>query len=323
MARLNRLLAALLLSALGTTVQAQWVSDSWDVMGTRAQVEIWAPDPGGAAAVGAVRDEFERLNTLLSPWIEDSVISRINRLASSEPVHVSEEVAALLNTSRHYNILTDGAFDITFASAGHLYDYRQQVMPDADALAQARSQIGMQSLSLSPENAVVFSKPGMKIDLGGIAKGYAIDRAVAILRDLGIQHAWISLGGDSYTLGDRRGRPWMVGIRHPRNQTEIVLSIPVNDLAVSTSGDYERFFIKDGERIHHIINPVSGEPAGQVVSVTILASASIDADALSTSVFVMGIERGMKLVESLDDVSAVIIDQSGKVFYSSDLTGSD
>jgi thiamine biosynthesis lipoprotein len=161
----------------------------------------------------------------------------------------------------------------------------------------------------------------VQIDLGGIAKGYAIDRAVAILQSHHIDNAYLSLGGDSYVLGQRNDRLWQVGIRHPRDSKAVAITLPLTDIAVSTSGDYERFFVRDGEHIHHILNPRTGKPAGEVMSVTVLAQRGIDADALSTTIFVMGVEQGLALANRLPDVSAIIIDRRGKVHYSEDLTG--
>lgn len=224
----------------------------------------------------------------------------------------------LLQRSAHYFSLTDGAFDITFASAGALYDYRNAKAPDDEQLAVARKFIGFRQVVLTG-NSVAFTRDGVRIDLGGIAKGYAIDRAIALLRERGIDHAYVSLGGDSYVLGDRRGRDWQVGIRHPRDETGVALRLPVSDIAVSTSGDYERFFVRDGERFHHILNPASGKASKGLVSVTILAPRGMDADALSTSVFVLGKEKGLALINNLDDISAILIDEHGKVFYSNDL----
>lgn len=322
---MNRILPALatLLTCLPCAVQAEWLTSQWDTMGTRAQVELWQEAQEGDAAIESVRAEFERLEQMLSPWIESSELAQVNALAAQSPVAISEEFIRLIKVSRHYNILTDGAFDITFAAAGHLYDYRDAIAPEQAELERALSQIGMQQLMLHPDNTVSFAEPGVRIDLGGIAKGYAIDRAASLLREAGIEHAWISLGGDSYVLGDRQGRLWHVGIQHPRDSNQVMLKVPVADLAVSTSGDYQRFFMEDGERIHHILDPANGLPADELASVTILADHSIDADALSTSVFVMGSEQGLALIESMPGVSAIIVRQNGELIYSSDLLPGD
>jgi len=303
---------------------AAWTSSTWDVMGTRATLEFWCESPDSrqttcSAVTDEIRDEFARINALLSPWLQGSELAQVNAQAAHHPVPVSTEFMQLLQHSAHYFSLTDGAFDITFASAGALYDYRNGIAPDAAQLATAQQLIGFRQLVLN-DNTVAFTRDGVRIDLGGIAKGYAIDRAISVLRARGIAHAYVSLGGDSYVLGDRRGRDWQVGIRHPRDETGVAIRLPVSDIAVSTSGDYERFFIRGGERFHHILNPSSGKASKGLVSVTILAPHGVDADALSTSVFVLGKERGLALVNRVDNVSAILIDEHGKVFYSDDLS---
>lgn len=316
----NALLGGALLFA-AVVAHGQWAGDQWDVMGTRAQVEFWEPDSQRATQlVKAIHDEFDRINALLSPWVESSDVSRINVSTPANPVTVSAECFRLLETAQGYSALTDGAFDITFAGVGTLYDYRAGIAPDSESLSRSLGRISYTNLELLPHNRVRLAREGMKIDLGGIAKGYAIDRAITVLREAGIQHAWVSLGGDSYVLGDRQGRLWQVGIRHPRQQGDVALTLPVEDVAISTSGDYERYFIADGERVHHIINPATGKSAGALASVTIMAPESVQADALSTSVFVLGPDKGLALVNALDDVSAIMIDLQGNVRYSDDLS---
>ena len=315
---MSRVLLALLL-CLSRPVTAQWLSESWDSMGTRATLEFWHSGDQGDAIIQAVQQEYLRIEQQLSPWISDSELARFNRMSANQTVPGSDEFYFLLERSRYYYSLSDGAFDITFAGAGHLYNYRAAQAPDNAALQKAV--IGMQHIHLQENGGISKDESSVQIDLGGIAKGYAIDRAVAILKTYHIDNAYLSLGGDSYVLGQRDGRMWQVGIRHPRDAQAIAITLPLTDVAVSTSGDYERFFIRDGEHIHHILNPRTGKPAGEVMSVTVLAGHGIDADALSTTIFVMGIEKGIALANRLEDVSAIIIDRTGKVHYSNDLTG--
>lgn len=323
----------LLFSACG---YAQWLQAEWDVMGTRATLELWLEPSGddnssdsdgkdGALdhpAVRAVHDEFERLNQLLSPWIAESELALVNANAAQTNVAISPEFKRLLQRSRWYFDETQGAFDITFASAGHLYDYREGVQPDKATLENVTPAIGLDRVKVN-DDGVTFSDAATRIDLGGIAKGYAIDQAIALLKTFSIEHAYIGLGGDSYVLGDRNGHPWQVGIRHPRDEKAVALKIPVSDIAISTSGDYERYFIRGGERIHHIINPSTGRSSLSLVSVTVLAEKGIDADALSTSVFVMGPEKGLAMINNLDGVSAILITPQGDVLYSNDLISAD
>jgi thiamine biosynthesis lipoprotein len=167
------------------------------------------------------------------------------------------------------------------------------------------------------DHKIRFARPGVRIDLGGIAKGYAVDRAIDITRDCGIERAMISAGGDSRIIGDRGGRPWMIGIRHPRDSSGIALRLPLSDSAISTSGDYERFFIADGKRVHHIIDPDTGRSAGASWSATVIGPDALTTDALSTTIFILGAADGLALIESLDGFDAIVIDSGGKVHYSS------
>ncbi|MCC1496681.1 FAD:protein FMN transferase [Alcanivorax sp. 1008] len=309
----------ILLLCLWLPAQAQWHSDSWDSMGTRATLEFWHQGDHGKDITEAIRQEFNRIENQLSPWIADSELARFNRLAVDQKFSPSDEFRFLLERSSLYSTTSNGAFDITFAGAGQLYNYRTAEAPDDAALQQ--TVIGMQHIHWHEDGSISKDHPSVRIDLGGIAKGYAIDRAVAILRAHNIDNAYLSLGGDSYVLGQRDGRLWQVGIRHPRNSKAVAITLPLTEIAVSTSGDYERFFVRDGEHIHHILNPHTGKPAGDIMSVTVLTGQGIDADALSTTIFVMGIEEGLALANRMPEVSAIIIDLKGKVHYSDDLTG--
>ena len=170
-------------------------------------------------------------------------------------------MARLIERSLYFSRLSSGAFDITYASVGYAYDYRTRTRPDDVAIARKLSAINYRHIDLV-DNRLHFRHGDVRIDLGGIAKGYAVDRAVAIIRDrCGIDQALVSAGGDTRIIGDRRGRSWMIGIQHPRDPTGLALRLPLANSAISTSGDYERFYIEDGERVHHIINPATGRSA--------------------------------------------------------------
>ncbi|MFG6489238.1 FAD:protein FMN transferase [Roseateles sp. BYS78W] len=290
-------------------------------MGTAIQVELWSEDRAQAeAAMAAVIAEMHRIDAAMSPHKATSELSRINREASARPVPLSEEMFGLLTRALHFSALSDGAFDVTFASAGQLYDYRAGVGPNDAALEVARTLIGWRGLLLQPDTrSVRFARHGMRIDLGGFAKGHAVDNGIAILRRHGIAHAMVSAGGDSHVLGDRRGRPWTIGVRDPRREGEMVAVLPLEDVAISTSGDYERFFERDGVRHHHLIDPRTGQSARGVRSVTILADDGLTSEALSKCVFVMGWERGLRFIESQPGVDAVVVDADGGLHYSSGL----
>ncbi|MEW6705965.1 MAG: FAD:protein FMN transferase [Pseudomonadota bacterium] len=290
-------------------------------MGTAIRVELWSGDPArGEAAIDAVMREMHRIDHAMSPHKPESELSRINREAAAAPVALSAEMAALLTRAIEFSRLSGGAFDITYASAGHLYDYRAGVRPSDEQLSRARQAIGYEHLLLDfAARTLRFAREGVRIDLGGFAKGHAVDNATAILRSLGIEHAFVSAGGDSRVIGDRRGRPWTIGIRDPRRAGEVVAVLPLEDVAISTSGDYERYFEEGGVRHHHLIDPKTGSSPRSVRSVTILAPDGLTSEALSKSVFVLGVEQGMRLVESLAGVDAVVVDANGVLHCSSGL----
>jgi len=323
---LSRYLSTLVVAfaLLCSSAHAEWFSEQREIMGTLIAVELWSEDSTQAkAAIDAVMAEMERIDRTMSPWIESSDLSRINRDAGSEPVPLSDEMYTLIETSLRYSKLSDGAFDISFASVGYLYDYRKHVEPDDGALQQHIDAVDYRAIELdSQARTIRFRKPGMRIDLGGIAKGYACDRGIEILRWRGIPNAIVTAGGDSVLLGDRRGRPWMVGIRDPRaaDPKKVIISLPLSDVALSTSGDYERFFLDGERRVHHILDPKTGRSAKSVRSVSILATRGIDSDALSTTVFVLGVQRGMALINKLQGIDAIVIDNNGAIFYSNGLT---
>ncbi|MED5622104.1 FAD:protein FMN transferase [Ideonella sp. BN130291] len=300
-----------------------WFQREEAIMGTAISVQLWAAQRADAnAAMSAVMAEMHRIDRSMSPFKPESELSRINRNAAQWPVHVSEEMFGLLQRAVQFSRLSAGAFDITYAGAGHLYDYREHVRPSEEALAAARQAIGYRHLLLDPvARTVCFAREGVRIDLGGFAKGHAVDNATAILRRHGVAHAIVSAGGDSRVIGDRRGRPWTIAIRHPRRPGEVVAVLPLEDVAISTSGDYERFFEQDGVRWHHLIDPKTGKSPTSIHSVTILAADGLTAEALSKSVFVMGVKDGLRLVESQPGVDAVVVDAAGVLHCSSGLLG--
>lgn len=299
-----------------------WLAREAAIMGTAIRVELWCEEQAaGEAAIEAVMQEMHRIDWAMSPHKPQSELSRINRDAAHGPVRLSDEMYGLLRQAIGFSRLSDGAFDITYAAVGQLYDYRAGSAPSEAQRAAACALIGWQHLHLDPHTrSLRFGRPGMRIDLGGFAKGHAVDNGVAILRRHGIRNAMVSAGGDSHVLGDRRGRPWTVAVRDPRSEG-IVALLPLEDVAISTSGDYERYFERDGVRHHHLIDPRSGRSPDRVRSVTILAADGLTSEGLSKSVFVLGVEPGLRLVESQAGVDAVIVDAAGVLHYSSGLLG--
>lgn len=313
-------LAALCLGlcALPTLVQAEWVGDARPKMGTEVSVYLWHEDDGAAReAVDAVFDEMDRINALMSTYVEDSRISLVNREAAGRWVDAGEELFALVMRSLEISAMTDGAFDITFDSVGQHYDFRARQRPGTKEIEAAIDAIDYRLVESDAErHALRFAREGVRINLGGIAKGYAVERGVRILRQHGIVSARVTAGGDTRLLGSRRGQPWVVGVRDPDREDRINIRLPLEDEAISTSGDYERFFIEDGTRYHHILSPATGEPAEGVRSATVVGPDAVTTDALSTSVFVMGVDAGLRLIGRLPEYEAIVIDADGQLFYS-------
>ncbi len=313
-----QIIFCLLLLTLSLQLSAEWQTEDAAIMGTTIRVEVWHEDANvRQQGIDKVLEEMDRVNRLMSPYIEESQLSKINKHAHEGPVEVDQDLFDLIEKSQGFSQLTNGAFDITYASVGSLYDYRNEVKPTDEEVAAAKLLIDYRNIVLNADQRTVsFLKQGVKIDLGGIAKGFAVDRSIQHLQDLGIKHALVSAGGDTRLLGDRHGRAWLVGIRDPENTKEVIVMLPLQDEALSTSGDYERFFVEDGKKYHHIIQPTTGYSASTVRSVSILASDSTTADALSTSIFVIGASKGLELIDGLDGVEGVIVDQQGKLYYS-------
>ncbi len=304
-----------------TATPAGWMARDEAIMGTAIRVELWADDRAtGEAAIAAVMAEMHRIDRAMSPYKDDSELSRINRDAARQAVPVSDEMFALLERACAFSARSGGAFDITFAAVGFLYDYREGRAPSAQQLEQARAAIGWRNLQLDAATRTVrFARDGVKIDLGGFAKGYAVDNGAAILRRFGIAHGIVTAGGDSHIVGDRRGRPWAIGVRDPRREGALVAVLPLENTALSTSGDYERYFERDGERFHHVIDPQTGKSPSHVRSVTVIAQDGLSTEALSKCVFVMGREKGLQFIESHPGVDAVVIDGMGALHYTTGL----
>lgn len=319
------LLSLVLLLALAPGDPAGWLHREEPIMGTRITVELWSPDPAaGEAAIDAVMAEMHRVDRLMSHYKPESQLSQINARAAQEPVKVDREFFDLIQRSLEFSKLTDGAFDITYASVGYLYDYRKHVKPDTAQIEKALPSVDWRSLVLDERASTVrFARPGMRIDLGGFAKGYAVDRGIEILEARGIRHASVTAGGDTRIIGDRFGRPWIVGIRHPDDADRVILRIPLSDVAFSTSGDYERYFDEDGVRYHHIIDPRTGRSASKVRSATIIAPTATQSDGLSKTAFVLGPEKALGILARIPGVDAVFVGPDGKVWYSEGLAPPD
>lgn len=306
------------------TLPAGWQRLEEPLMGTEVSVELWHEDPAeGLAGARAVMAEYHRINALMSVYREDSEISALNREAGQAPFAAGRELFELVARSLELGRMSEGCFDITYDSVGFLYDLRAGVIPQDSAVRDRLPLVNYRAVELDPRRLTIhFRQPGMRINLGGIAKGYAVERGAAILRERGVRHALLNAGGDSRVVGDRRGQPWMVGVRDPRaprSEEDVIARLPLVDEAVSTAGDYERFFDRGGVRYHHILDPATGWPSTGIRSVTVIGPDGTMTDGLDTAIFVMGVEKGMRLIASLPDYEAVIVDAEGKLYYSDGL----
>lgn len=297
------------------------------VMGTRVTVSIWTDDEEGAArAAAAVFDEFRRIDHLMTTWREDSDVSRVNAAAGVRAVPVDSEVLVVIGKAQEVARASGGAFDITVGAFRGLWKFdedRDGTVPDPAAVKARLPLVGYRGVVVNQRKKTVkLRKKGMRMVLGGIAKGYAVDRAVALLRDRGFQDFILQAGGDLFVSGQRGDRSWRVGIRDPRGQRDATFAVAaVKDMTFSTSGDYERSVIKDGVRYHHILDPATGNPAMRSRSVTVMARDALTADAWSTALFVMGHDKGMALVEKMPDLEAVFVDAGNQLHISSGLQG--
>jgi thiamine biosynthesis lipoprotein len=290
-------------------------------MGTRVEVQLWHDDADEAKRlIRAAMEEFDRIEDSMSTYREASEITLVNNAAADRPVPVSAELFSLVDTALKLSARTDGAFDITYDSIGQLYDYRSKARPSEAEIENRLGTIDFSYVELNPDTSEIrFARPGVRINLGGIAKGHAVESVIALLRAAGVRHAMAAAGGDTRLLGRRGDKPWIVGIRDPDQEDGFVTRLALDDEAVSTSGDYERFFIEDGVRYHHILNPSTGKSAGELRSVTVIGPDATMTDGLSTSVFVMGAKAGLGLIESMSDYETVIVDKEHRVVFSTGL----
>jgi len=291
-------------------------------MGTYAQITVVAPSK--SIARKALADAFEKIylvDSLMSDYDESSEISKVNQFAASRPVKVSPETFAVLQKSLQFSKLTNGAFDITVGAITHLLRNAKKTntAPTAAQIKAAQKTVGYQNILLDQNAQTVLLKtPGTVLDLGGIAKGYAIDLAVEALKSAGALGGMVNIGGDIRCFGTSPNKKtsWKIAIQDPRIEDNIIMVLNLADSAVATSGDYRRYFEFNGKRLSHIINPDTGSSADALASVSIIAPTAAKADALATAVSVMGKDLGLKLINSITDTEAVIIDKSENILCS-------
>ena len=311
------LLVTVLFFALRTRGPVKADSGVHLVMGTFARVTVLAPDSRtGAKCVEAALAEIRKVDDLMSDYKEDSEISRVNKGAFGRPVEVGESTFEVIRRSIEFSRLTDGAFDITIGPLVQLFRKAKNdgIAPTPEQIADAKTRVGYEKLILNDaDHTVRFTVEGMSLDLGGIGKGYAVDKAIEAAQKLGASGAMVDLGGHVRCFGTPpKGREkWIIGLQDPNiddfGGSGILLKLQVSDTAIITSGDYQQFAIIDGKKQSHIIDRRTGKGAEGLSSVTIIAPNATDADALATAVSVLGPEKGLSLIEKLPQTEAILL----------------
>jgi len=321
------LAGALACGAGPSGVVPQVVEERRLAMGSELHLTAYTADElATRAAFAAVYAEFERLEALLSVWRAGSDVVRLNQGAGAAPVPVHDDTRRVLRAAAQVSAWTDGKFDITFGALAEVWKFdhdQDNRVPTAAEIAARVPRVDHTAVVVDDgRGTAVLTRPDVRVHLGGIGKGYAVDRVVALLRAAGLRDFMVQAGGDLYAAGRAGDTPWRLGIQDPRGSGgEPFAWVELADATFSTSGDYERFFEQDGVRYHHILDPDTGQPARLCRSVTIVARDATTADGLSTGVFILGPERGMALVERLPDVEAVIVTADNQVRISSGLQG--
>lgn len=283
------------------------------VMGTVIRILAVAEDRNRAdQAIKAALNEISDIERRMSDYDPASMLSTVNQKAFETPIPVDDQLFQVLSAAMEYSRASDGAFDITIGPVVQLWRKARAdgIAPNPEAIQTARRRVGYQNLILDADNKTVkFAKEGMALDLGGIAKGYAIDRAIEVLQDAGLAGGMVDIGGDLRCFGKpaNHAAHWMIGLQDPASEKKILLKLKMDDRAVATSGDYRRFFIIDGQKHSHIVDPATADSAQELSSVTIIAPTAMGADALATAVSVLGKEKGIVLIETIEDVEAFLL----------------
>ena len=294
-------------------------------MGSELTLMAWASDDDATnRAFDDVFKEFNRLDLLMSVWKPDSDIVRLNAAAGVKPVPVSAETLEVLGLAKQLSELTSGKFDITFGALSDVWKFdhdQDDTIPSAAQIAARLPLIDYRKLVVDAQTGTAYlEKKGMRAHLGGIGKGYAVDRGVAMLKQAGLKDFSVQAGGDLYVAGKRGDRSWRLGIADPRAANgEIFAKVELSDSTFSTSGDYERAFVKNGVRYHHIMDPATGQPGRLCRSVTIVTKKAVVAEGLSKGVFLLGPEAGIRLIESQPDAEAIVVGADNKVYVSKGL----
>lgn len=313
----------LLLFSLSTFAQENF-KRTLILMGSRFDITVVASnEKEGNEYIDSAIFEITRIEKLISSWDLNSETSLINKHSGIKPIKVDKELFDLIERSIAISKLTNGAFDISYASMDRIWNYdgSMREMPSEEEISNSIKKVGYQNISIDKEAQTVFLKlKGMKIGFGAIGKGYAADKAKALLIEKGVKAGIINASGDLNAWGKQAdGSDWMVAITNPLNKNKVFSWLPINDSAIVTSGNYEKFISFDGIRYSHIIDPRTGYPSTGIISTSIMTSNAELADAISTSVFVMGVETGLDFINQLKGVDCIIIDEENKIHISNNI----
>ncbi|MDG1330637.1 MAG: FAD:protein FMN transferase [Flavobacteriaceae bacterium] len=319
----NNIILLLLLFSLSTSAQENF-KRTLILMGSRFDITVVASnEKEGNEYIDSAIFEITRIEKLISSWDLNSETSSINKHSGIKPIKVDKELFDLIERSIAISTLTNGAFDISYASMDRIWNYdgSMRKMPSDEEISNSIKKVGYQNISIDKEAQTVFLKlKGMKIGFGAIGKGYAADKAKALLIEKGVKAGIINASGDLNAWGKQAdGSDWMVAITNPLNKNKVFSWLPINDSAIVTSGNYEKFISFDGIRYSHIIDPRTGYPSTGIISTSIMTSNAELADAISTSVFVMGVETGLDFINQLKGVDCIIIDEENKIHISNNI----
>ena len=300
------------------------IKDKMHLMGSNFEITVVAEDSAqGMSFISSAVNEISRIENLISSWDLRSQTSKINNYAGIRPVKVDKELFDLIERTIRISEITDGAFDISFAAMDSIwrFDGTMIELPSESIISYSLDKVGYKNIILDKDNSTIFLKlKGMKIGFGGIGKGYAADKAKELLINKGVQSGIINASGDINTWGlQPNGEEWKVAITNPLNKKNAFALLPVRNKAVVTSGDYEKFIIIGGNRYSHIIDPRTGYPSKGIISSTIFAKNAELADALATSIIVMGKDAGINIIDQIPQVECMLIDDRGEIHYSKNI----
>ncbi len=324
MYKISLLLLLFLLGVLHPLSSQETHTRTLKLMGSKFDITVVADSETiGSRYIDLAVNEIHRIEKLISSWDPYSETSKINLNAGLQPVKVSPELFDLINRALEISKITDGAFDISYASMDNIwtFDGSMTQMPSKEQIKNSVEKVGFQHILMDKERKTVFlEKKGMKIGFGGIGKGYAADKAKALLMDQGVIAGIINASGDMNTWGKQpNGKEWQVAITNPLNKNKVFALLPIKEGAVVTSGNYEKYVSFNGIRYSHIIDPRSGYPSSGIISATVFAPSAELADALATAIFVMGAEVGLDRINQLPQIECVIIDDKGGIITSNNI----